>query len=67
MLLAVKKIANIDKKDLYVIVMTIIGITLFLLLFEARARYLFLYSPYWILLVVIGIQNFIAFMHKKLS
>lgn len=66
-LLAVKRIVNTDKRDIYVIVLAIIGITLFLLLFEARARYLFLYSPYYILLAVIGIQSFIAFMHKKLS
>ena len=56
-LLAVKRIASTDKKDIYVIVLAIIGITLFLLLFEARARYLFLYSPYYILLAVVGIKN----------
>ena len=66
-LLAVKRIASTDKGDIYVIVLAIIGITLFLLLFEARARYLFLYSPYYILLAVVGIQSFIAFMHRKLS
>lgn len=67
MLIAVKKIAVMINKDSYVIALAIIGITLFLLLFEARARYLFLYSPYYILLAVMGVQNFIAFMHRKLS
>lgn len=36
---------------------TIIGITLFLLLFEARSRYLFLYSPYYLLLAAMGIKH----------
>lgn len=48
-----------------VIQLTIIGITLFLLLFEARARYLLLYGPYFILLATIGyafIKNRIDFV-----
>lgn len=66
MLLSLKRLACDVENDLYVIALTIIGITLFLLLFEARARYLFLYSPYYILLAVVGIQCFIKFMHKRL-
>lgn len=65
-LFSVKRLANDIEKDLYVIVLTVIGITLFLLLFESRARYLFLYLPYYILLAVVGIQCFIKFMHMKL-
>lgn len=66
MLFSIKRLINEVEKDLYVIILTIIGITMFLLLFEARARYLFLYSPYYILLAVVGIQCFIKFMHRKL-
>ncbi len=40
--------------EITVIQLAIIGITLFLLLFEARARYLLLYGPYYIILAVLG-------------
>ena len=36
--------------------LALIGLTIFTLLFEARARYLYLYSPYYIILAVIGIE-----------
>lgn len=46
---------KISKKyEISVIHLSIIGITLFLLLFEARARYLLLYGPYYIILAVLG-------------
>ena len=35
---------------------TIIGLTLFELIFEARARYLFAYVPLYIILAVCGIK-----------
>ncbi|MCR4891949.1 MAG: hypothetical protein K5989_07220 [Lachnospiraceae bacterium] len=37
-----------------VIALSLIGITIFELLFEAMARYLFIYSPVWLLAAVIG-------------
>ncbi len=37
-----------------IIALSLIGITLFELLFEAMARYLFIYSPIWLLAAVIG-------------
>lgn len=43
-----------DKKA--VIFLALIGLTLFTLLFEARARYLYLYATYYIILAVIGIE-----------
>lgn len=50
--------SNKGKKEegIYVLMLTIMGITVFLLLFEARARYLFLYAPYFIILSAIGLQ-----------
>lgn len=51
------RLCKLKNFNLQVIVLTIIGITLFLLLFEARARYLFLYSPYYLILSVLGIQQ----------
>lgn len=50
-----------------VLMLTVIGITVFLLLFEARARYLFLYSPYYILLACIGLQVVLKFLQDKLG
>lgn len=37
--------------------LALIGLTIFTLLFEARARYLYLYAPYYIILAVIGIET----------
>lgn len=45
--------------DLIVAVMTIIGITLFTMIFEARARYLFLYAPIFIILGISGLHEVI--------
>ena len=48
-------LTKIDNKK-SVIFLSIIGLTLFTLLFEARARYLYLYSTYYIILAVIGVE-----------
>lgn len=61
--ISIFSIFKIRNHELLVIHLTIIGITLFLLLFEARARYLFLYSPYYLLLFVIGTAN----IYKKID
>ncbi len=39
---------------LCVMVLSLIGLTLFQLIFEARARYLFLYAPYYIVVALFG-------------
>ena len=46
---------------------SIIGITIFELLFEARARYLYTYVPIYILLATIGIQKIIERKEKNES
>lgn len=46
-----------------VLQLTIIGITLFLLLFEARARYLLLYAPYFIIVSILGY----SFVRSKIN
>lgn len=48
-------IYNKNKKEKYVLFLSQIGITLFLLIFEARARYLFCFSP------IIIINGFIGY------
>lgn len=49
-------IKKIDR-NLAVAFLSLIGLTLFLLLFEARARYLFLYSSFYIIIAVLGIET----------
>ena len=45
--------------------MSIIGITLFLALFEARARYLFLYSTFYVVGAIIGLNALIDRLESK--
>lgn len=45
-----------EKEELSVIMLSIIGLTIFELLFEARARYLYTYTSLYILLAATGIQ-----------
>ena len=50
----------------FVMQMSILGLFLFLLLFEARSRYLFLYLPFFILLASRGILGLKSGMQNKL-
>lgn len=45
--------------------LTIIGLTLFELLFEARARYLFSTAPIYIILAIYGLNNIIQMIQMK--
>lgn len=58
-----------DKNRQYLLVpcMAIIGLTIFLLLFEARARYLFLYTPVYVILGCLGIRNIYNGLWEKLN
>ena len=49
----------LNKKELSVIMLAVIGLTVFELLFEPRARYLYTYAPFYIILAVSGIQMII--------
>ena len=40
-----------------VILLALIGLTVFELIFEARARYLFCYAPVFVLTAVLGVRN----------
>ena len=42
-----------------VILLTLIGLMLFVTLFETRARYLFIYGPFFIISACIGLQGYI--------
>ncbi len=52
-----------SKKEL-VVMLTLIGITLFLTLFEARARYLYCYSPIYVVAFVLGNINVLSYTKK---
>lgn len=45
------------EKELSVLLLSIVGLTLFVTLFEARARYLYLYVPFYIIAANIGISE----------
>ena len=51
-------------KEECVTYVAVLGISLFLLIFECRGRYLFLYSPYYILMSIWGIQVIAEFLKK---
>ena len=45
------------KNDNIILYLSVIGITLFLTIFECRARYLYCYSPIFVSLAMIGLNN----------
>lgn len=47
--------------------LAVLGLTLFLLLFEARARYLFLYTPVYMLMGGIGLKNIYSGLLTKIQ
>ena len=51
--------SNKSSKLMNVIFLSIIGLTLFEILFEARARYLFTYAPIYILLACTGVETIV--------
>lgn len=60
--------SNIQKNSkVLVLILSLIGLTLFEVLFEARARYLYTYVPCFIILAVLGWRNYIRFILVKLK
>ena len=55
---------NFDK-NIVVAFLSLIGLTLFVLLFESRARYLYLYSSFYIIMAVLGIEALLCRNSKK--
>jgi hypothetical protein len=56
MAILVLSLASVASKEeeMQTLMLSIVGITLFELIFEARARYLFIYVPFYIILAVRG-------------
>lgn len=46
-----------NQADLNILTLSIVGLTLFQMLFEVRARYLFLYVPVYCILATLGFEN----------
>lgn len=55
------------RRKIYVIVLTLLGLAVFLMLFESRARYIMLYAPYYILLSAVGLQQLKGKYSKRIS
>jgi len=53
----------IDSK-IAILMLSILGLTAFELLFEARARYLYIYAPVYISLSMLGLKNTV---HKAMK
>ena len=47
--------------------LSIIGIILFIVIFEGRSRYLYNYIPIFIILGTVGIKNIIKYIDNKLT
>lgn len=59
-----------DKKDninMSVLVLSVVGLFIFEMLFEARARYLYTYAPVFVILMVSGIRYFKIFRGKNVK
>ncbi len=56
----VKKISDTE----FVLSITVVGITLFTLMFEGRSRYLLLYAPYYLVLGITGVGIFEKRVHN---
>ena len=57
---------NEESRDtIDIIKLSIVGLTMFQILFEVRARYLFLYVPFFCMLAAVGFSRFEAFLNEK--
>lgn len=56
-----------DKRMLSTLMLAIIGLTVFELLFEARARYLYTYAPIYCILATLGIKNALNFVNNGIT
>ena len=54
-----------NKGELNILTLSIVGLTLFQMLFEVRARYLFLYLPVFCVLAVRGVENLFVMIQKR--
>lgn len=55
----VKRLIRIVYAVMIIVMLAIIGLTIFELIFEARARYLYTYVPLYIILAAAGVQKIV--------
>ena len=55
----VKRLIRIVYAVMIIVMLSIIGLTIFELIFEARARYLYTYVPLYIILAAAGVQKIV--------
>ena len=56
-----------QNKNINILKLSILGIILFIVIFEGRSRYLYNYIPIFIIMGTIGLQNIIKFISNKLQ
>lgn len=56
-----------NKRQMLVPCMAIIGLTIFLLIFESRGRYLFLYTPVYVTIGCLGMKNIYSKIWEKIN
>lgn len=66
-LLRKKEKTDAKRTVLFLLQLSLFGLVAFLMLFEARARYLYLYLPYFCALAAIGYCNAAQWLHAKRS
>lgn len=57
----------VNQKEKLIIILSLIGIIIFNLMFEARARYIILYVPFFIMATMLSLQNLEIYLKKKYS
>lgn len=62
---AVSGLGKENRQEIIVLMLSIAGLTLFEVLFEARARYLYTYAPVFCILAAIGIEKLNSEIKKK--
>lgn len=55
---------EVNQEELLVLLLSILGLIAFLSIFEARARYVYLYIPFYIITTVIGMKNIISWVNR---
>lgn len=59
---------NIKNKELsYIIMLSLLGLLLFELLFEARARYLYIFSPFFVICGILGWNDTFCYVKRLLN
>lgn len=56
-----------NRTELSILMLTIVGLNVFEMLFEVRARYLFLYTPIYCILATLGCENMYSIIQTHIN